>query len=422
MGVAPIASTAEIAHDPGDSRLAGHVPVLDGVRGIAILGVIVFHAAVFEAHNRVELALAMAAALGWAGVDLFFVLSGFLITGILLKARDGANYYRSFYIRRGLRIFPLYFCYCAVLFLVLPTIFGWRSPESAKLVAAAPWYLTYTLNVRMALFGPRAAVYSTLFLWSLAVEEQFYLLWPSIVRRMRLAHLSRLCLVIAVVALALRIWMVRSGHVLASYVLLPSRMDGLALGAWLAIQVVRPGMLDRLARAARLVLPACAIGLLLVIRSSGQAGWEMPLMSTVGLSLTALGSTAFIVLAVAGGGARQKLLSRAVSSAPLRFFGRYAYGLYVLADAGTRVVKASGLLKLVPKMALGSPLPWVVWNLSLILSATTALALISWTLIERPALSLKRLFPYGEARRAAVPQPVGAPHDALRGVETERVR
>jgi hypothetical protein len=86
--------------DPKDPRLAGHLPVLDGVRGIAILGVVIFHAVAFEVHNRMELAFGMAANFGWAGVDLFFVLSGFLITSILLRARGGANYYRAFYIRR----------------------------------------------------------------------------------------------------------------------------------------------------------------------------------------------------------------------------------------------------------------------------------------------------------------------------------
>ena len=221
------ATDEAISHAPQDPRLAGHVPVLDGVRGIAILAVIIFHAVTFETHNRFELALAMGAAFGWAGVDLFFVLSGFLITGILLKARGGAGYYRTFYLRRSLRIFPLYFALCAVLFVVMPTIYGWHSPTGEMLTAAAPWYLTYTLNIRMALFGGAGAVFTTSFLWSLAVEEQFYLLWPAIVKRVRLEHLSRLCLAIVVAALFWRIWMVSSGHVMAGYVLLPSRMDGL---------------------------------------------------------------------------------------------------------------------------------------------------------------------------------------------------
>ena len=416
----PIVNVAATSRDP---RLAGHVPVLDGVRGIAILAVIVFHAVAFEAHNRFELALAMAAAFGWAGVDLFFVLSGFLITGILLKARGGENYFRSFYVRRGLRIFPLYFGYCVVLFLVLPTIFGWHSAQAAELTAAAPWYLTYMLNVRMALYGSRAAILSTSFLWSLAVEEQFYLIWPAVVKRVRLAHLSRLCLAIVVVALGWRIWMVQSGHVLAAYVLLPSRMDGLALGAWVAIQVTTPGMLDRLARLAKPVLAACVVGLLLIIKRSGQAGWEMPGMSTVGLMLTALASSAFIVLAVAGGGDKRSLLTRAVSAPPLRFFGKYAYGLYVLADAGTRLVKLSGLPALVPKLVLGSALPAVLWNLGLILLSATTLALISWALIERPALALKRFFPYGEATRTVAPAYAAPlPGESRREAETEQVQ
>ena len=419
MAAAPRADEPH-ALEPQDARLAGHMPVLDGVRGIAILAVIVFHAVVFDAHNRFELAVAMAAAFGWAGVDLFFVLSGFLITSILLKAREGPGYYRTFYVRRGLRIFPLYFGYCVVLFVVLPAIYGWGTPKAAELTAAAPWYVTYMLNVRMAMFGAGAAVMSTAFLWSLAVEEQFYLLWPAIVKRVTLAHLSRLCLVIAVAALCWRIWMVRSGHVLAAYVLLPSRMDGLALGAWVAIQVTRPGMLDRLARLATPVLAVCLVGLLAIIAKVGQVGWEKPAMSTIGLTLTALASTAFIVLVVAGGRATRSWMSRAVAVAPLRFFGRYAYGLYVLADAGTRLIKWAGLPGLVPKMVLGSPLPHQLWNLGLIVTSTTILALISWNLIERPALSLKRLFPYGEGRITPA-YVVPAPGEAVRRGELEQV-
>jgi peptidoglycan/LPS O-acetylase OafA/YrhL len=410
---------ANTSADPQDPRLAGHLPVLDGVRGIAILGVVIFHAVAFEVHNRLELAFGMAANFGWAGVDLFFVLSGFLITSILLRARGGANYYRAFYIRRGLRIFPLYFAYCAVLFLVLPTIYGWHSAKSAVLVNAAPWFLTYTLNIKMAMIGRRAAVMGTAFFWSLAVEEQFYLIWPSVVARVRLEHLSRLCLIVAGVALCWRIWMVQRGYTLAAYVLLPSRMDGLALGAWAAIQVSRPGGLDRVARFAMPVLASSAIALLALIAKAGNAGWEKPLMSTLGLTLLAIASTAFIVLAVAG--APSSLLSRAVAVAPLRFFGRYAYGLYVLAGVGGRLVDMSGLSALVGKSALGSPLPNAAWHLALVLLATTGCALVSSWLIERPALSLKRYFPYSESKVAAPAYVLPAPGEAARREGAERI-
>ena len=237
-------------------------------------------------------------------------------------------------------------------------------------------------------------------------------------KRARLEHLSRLCLVIAVAALCWRIWMVRSGNVLASYVLLPSRMDGLALGAWLAIQVTRPGMLDRLARYAAPVLAACIVAVLAIVAKSGQAGWEMPLMSTVGLSLTAVASTAFIALLVAGG--QRTVLSRAVAVAPLRFFGRYAYGLYVLADAGTRLLDLTGIPTLVPKIVLGSAVPRAIWNLALILLFTTGLALLSWTLIEQPALALKRYFPYAQGRRVVPAYSVPAPGEGLARAELDQ--
>ena len=113
VAAAPVAPT---------KTLPGHIRELDGIRGLAILFVIAFHArAVYTYSSEIPLPFFKVLDLGWSGVDLFFVLSGFLITGILLDTRDSPSYFRTFYARRALRILPLYFVYVlCVAFIVRP--------------------------------------------------------------------------------------------------------------------------------------------------------------------------------------------------------------------------------------------------------------------------------------------------------------
>jgi peptidoglycan/LPS O-acetylase OafA/YrhL len=301
--------------------------------------------------------IALVTGFGWAGVDLFFVLSGFLITGLLLDARHRPDYYRRFYARRARRIFPLYLLYVAVLAVVAPG-------------AWLPWYLTYTLNVRIALAnGWAPAVVGTAFFWSLCVEEQFYALWPAVVRRLDDRTLVRLCGVLAVVALLARLWAVRAGHPFAAYVLLPARMDGQALGAAVAVLSRHPGGLDRLARWAPGATALAALALAALIARTHYAGWDTALMQTVGYTSTAVASIALLVLAVAR---RAGVCDRLTMLAPLRYAGRRAYGLYVLSGVAALLAEALGL----PHGAttvLGVALAFV-------------LAEASWHLIERPAL------------------------------------
>lgn len=396
-----------------DSRIEGHLPVLDGIRGIAILAVIIVHVPGFEVYGPVERLVQLGMMFGWAGVDLFFVLSGFLITGILLQARGGPGYYRTFYVRRTLRIFPLFYGYCAVLFLVLPFWRGLGTPGSAELTAAAPWYLTYMMNVRVALANgwTGASVAGTAFFWSLCVEEQFYLIWPATVARLGLDGLARLCLVLVVVALLWRVAMVRSGHMFAAYVLLPSRMDGLAIGAWLAIVARQPGGLDRLAARAPYAGAGALACLAVIVARSGYAGWDGAWMVTLGITCTAITSAALLISVVAH---QRSLAHRAVASRALRFFGRYAYGMYVLGGIAAVLLAVTPLVGLVPARAFGSALPHLFWELALQLATTTVLALLSWTILERPALALKRYFPYAPrhtmaARSGQTASPLSTP-------------
>jgi peptidoglycan/LPS O-acetylase OafA/YrhL len=229
-----------IGHTPDFSR---RFPQLDGLRGVAIAMVVLFHyvdLAVWGGAPRILNLLIRPTSLGWSGVDLFFVLSGFLIGGILLDARESPNYFRVFYRRRAFRIFPLYFAFIIMTLIVAHFA---RSPLSAffKPVIPFPALATFCQNFWMAIhkeLGP-VAVNPT---WSLAVEEQFYLTLPPViylVSKHRLIWVLTAGIVLAPL-IRLAIFLTDRSFSTAMYVLLPCRMDTLLLGVAAAYLLRRP--------------------------------------------------------------------------------------------------------------------------------------------------------------------------------------
>lgn len=232
-----------------------NLPGLDGVRGLAILAVMLTHISLQTiALNPMLRGLF---ALGWSGVDLFFVLSGFLITGILLDTRQCANYFRSFYARRVLRIFPLYFGFLTVALLVFPYVV---SPEFMPAPSHRWMYVCYVAN-----WLPHAQWHVLTHFWSLCVEEQFYFIWPLVVL---LFGPRRLLPLIAGLELTMVCgrswWLLTHSHVATQYTATVARVDGLLLGAACAVlvrQVELPGWSIRaLPGVALLFLAAFVIG------------------------------------------------------------------------------------------------------------------------------------------------------------------
>jgi peptidoglycan/LPS O-acetylase OafA/YrhL len=360
------------------------VPALDGVRGVAILLVLIAHFRIVSDALPFDRAMNQISLIGYTGVDLFFVLSGFLITGILLDAKDSRRYFRNFYARRALRILPLYYGIVVALVVVLPLVH--RSTEPLRVLQRnQAWYWFHAVNFIWRI--PGATPYFTGHFWSLALEEQFYLIWPVIVWRLDRVQLTRLCQACVAGALVVRLGFVvlgRGGDVI-SYV--PTRMDTLALGALLALGTRSPRGLTWLAGWARWVGPAAGLVLAVTFLTADSWRYGPAVHQTLGYSASAV-LFATVVGAAAAGWAASFLTHPA-----LRFFGKYSYGIYVFHWPLLRVMgPVYAVATRVPRV-FGTALLQQVALLIMGTGMAVGIAMASWHLYEKRWLALKRFFP-----------------------------
>ncbi|UCZ84165.1 acyltransferase [Pseudomonas sp. L5B5] len=288
-----------------------HIPALDGVRGVAILLVMFFHLKI------------PGFSLGWSGVPLFFVLSGFLITRILIEGRDArlSEYLRVFYLKRTLRIFPLFYAYILVNFIFLLAL---NRPTEGY-----AWYLVYLQNYHIGrqLFEAGNIPGMVAHTWSLAVEEQFYLIWPFIIYFLGRRSLVWVCALLIVVAPISRYLIVAmSDNVYMANVTLLSCLDMMAYGALIAFFSI--GHFG-----ARIVYSLFVVGCALLMYSISKLGLDAfwnpqdwvryaPYMFTAlafvfGLPVWLLAND------------KGKLLARFMEFRVFAFTGKISYGLYV---------------------------------------------------------------------------------------------
>jgi peptidoglycan/LPS O-acetylase OafA/YrhL len=399
-----------IAATPSDG--GGRVAALDGLRGVAIALVVIFHfflATSAISTSRADDVVTKITGAGWTGVDLFFVLSGFLITGILLEAKSSlAPYFRTFYARRFLRIFPVYYGFLAFLLFVLPLVQTLEPSLLEESRRIQGWYWTYLANIRIAIDGgARNDLLETWHLWSLSIEEQFYLVWPALVlllSRKQMLWLSAGCIF---GALALRIGM-RAGdvHPMIVYTLTPARLDALAAGSLLALVARDPAMLREFARYA---WPAAAAAGTLVI---ALFAWHRE-FSPFEASVQTAGFSALVVLFAA-------LLLKTSQAAPgsvvhgmmtpswLRALGRYSYALYVVHWPVAVIINRQWNIAEEAPEAFGSALPGRLLFFALAFAISYAIAFASWHLFEKQFLRLKERFPYRSAPEVAAAAPGGS--------------
>lgn len=368
------------------------VPELDGMRGLAILMVLVFHILEVASpltKNSVVIFINRLAGVGWMGVDIFFVLSGFLITSILLNTRSQPRYFTNFYARRILRIFPLYFVIVGGIFIFLPLL----APDTAANTQGSwPYFVLYLQNWLVipllnlgkfpALVGPS---------WSLAIEEQFYLIWPALVFVLSRRKMGFLMAGLLAFSLVLRVLIVHfdTTHKYVVHFLYFStitRFDGFAVGALLALAFQSERWKPVVSRFAWPVLGVMSLVVATIFITSDKVS---PLdknyyLNTWGFTLIALAAGALLTVITTG--PPQSPFSRIFRSRALSFFGKYSYAMYLIHYPIT--------LLLFKALDFGERDNLRIWLIFVVASfALTILgSLLTWHLIEKPALKQKKYF------------------------------
>ena len=357
------------------------IPALDGFRGIAILWVLVHNSMYFHfpmAHGVTQIA-GVISGTGWIGVQMFFVLSGFLITGNLLDSQQASNYYSAFYGRRVLRIFPLYYLTLLGVLVLAPHL---SSASPAGTFGTQIWLWVFLFNWVHPLGFPN---FGLAHFWSLAVEEQFYLVWPFAIRRMTLPTVVKTGVIIAGLALLARIGMRWAGvdpTVVYEYTV--CRMDALALGAVAAAIVRMPEVMARVRERARLLIPAALLlGLIGAILTRVYPRDTLA-SQTVGYSILAVVFALVLLACTLETGKANLAVQRVLSWPVLRSVGKYSYAMYVLHATVEHFIPMD------PWYAHGD---WGVIAYGLTIIVITYFAgMLSYHLLEKHFLKLKEYF------------------------------
>ena len=344
------------------SWLPSQLPELDGLRGLAVLGVLFYHCN----PRLVGTWIHYASLWGWAGVNLFFVLSGFLITSILLQSLGKPRYFRNFYGRRALRILPVYVLVLIVVYLNAPWFIG---PTISEAIKTAPWwaYIFFVQNLFHLALPP--AIGPT---WSLAIEQQYYLLWAPMVRFLRRPWMLAAVLLGALVGSPLIRYMnlhwMNPTHTLI-------HLDGIAWGSLLALG------LFTLPLSRRTWIWLGLGGLVLGIAAAATIAGGTAFLD----SALAVGFAGAMLASIASTGARNPV-SAALRHGPLAFYGRISYGLYM---THIMVFIFFGWFDLrMDRYGMAGNLAVVAFRLA----TTTAVATVLWYGFESQILKLKRYF------------------------------
>jgi peptidoglycan/LPS O-acetylase OafA/YrhL len=374
------------------------VPTLDGIRGLAILPVVIYH---FTNRCQADAACSLDRTVlgfcrvGWIGVDLFFVLSGFLITGILLDTRESRNFFSSFYIRRTLRIFPIYYATLAAYFILLPQL-GAALPSSFQSMLGEMrenqwWFWCYLSNWLFAHLGVLGDVPGS-YLWSLAVEEQFYLVWPLVVFCLNPQQLVRCIAVVLPLGVVVRVGLIVYGISTSSvYAATVTHLDGLLAGATLAVLIRRFPVEQLLSRRYGWFAAMSCVGLAIIGLWQGHFCFWDEWVAGVGLSLLAVAFSYLLLQAVA---AREgSILHRCLTNRVLCSFGRYSYAIYLLhVPIGIALIKLA--FHPAQHVFCGSILPATAAFVVVGMAACWITGFMSWNIFEKHFTKLKRFAQY----------------------------
>ena len=377
----------------------GRFQGLDGIRGAAAMLVVFAHAFPIAQYRHTWLAIvSVISQYGWLGVELFFVLSGFLITGILLKNRDAENYFQAFYWHRTLRIFPLYFAFVAICLLVIP----WLDPERDEFLRfnrkgpVWPYWAFLSNYVCCIDMQPHRLV---AVLWSLAIEEQFYIVWAVLVRYFSLQRVVLVAAFLVVLGPVLRIILPLVGWSTPTvFYFTPAHFDPLALGALARIAF---DYRRSLAKSAGRWWPAMLAVLVVVCALDSGTVHEAyrPLMMKLGYSVTAATCASLILFVVT----RESIVQRFLDSRPMRSLGAYSYFIYlfhlVLWSFPVYVIWRNADMTALVLRKLRIHI-WAIdfstegWRFLEVIVSVIIAGWLSYRFVERPILSLKGVVPY----------------------------
>jgi peptidoglycan/LPS O-acetylase OafA/YrhL len=362
--------TAAPARSSTSSRGLTHIRELDGIRGLAAI-MVFFHHVCFTSiqpagWGALIRALRTASISGMYGVDLFFVLSGFLITSLLIQARNSQTYYHDFYWKRALRILPLYIlCILGVLLFI---------PGSVDYVLVSALFISnFAWLFHITSIGP---------FWTLAIEEQFYLIWPTVVRRRSIPQLRRWAIAIGLTAVVLRFIAAAFGHY--DYDFTFFRCDGLAFGAFLACWFShRDPAAGGSRRESRAMIGGFLLGLLLLVPAivGSQRILSIAFIFAFrqsGVTLLCGSTIAFLI----GHTGQRKLAF--LRSRSLTFFGLISYAMYM-----THLYVMFSYDHIRSQLIPGDNLAYTL-RFFAILGITIVLCVLIRYCIELPALRLRK--------------------------------
>ena len=376
-----------------------YYPALDGVRAVLLVSVLLRHYNHFwTPENLAERLYLVIPNLAIPALDVFFAMSGFLITGILVDTKARPFFFKNFYARRVLRILPPYYAFLTIWFLILPR-FPWFH-DLATPFSEQAWYWFHALNFRLVIVGEYLQDPQLYHLWSLAFEEQFYVLWPAVVFALSSPALLRLCAVAFVAALAWRLGVVVTGaeHV-AGFVLLPARLDPLAAGAALALLVRQPGWLDWLVPRARVVLAASFAAMLGLIATRRSFLPNDPVILTLGLTVSAIFAASVVASVLRLD--RRSLGGMVLLHPAVMRVGTFTYAAYIWHWPVETFAQHLGLDYRVFYEFFGNRIVGQLCYWAVLFLGAVGMGAVSWYAIEAQCLKLKRFFSYRTAPQGA---------------------
>jgi len=351
-----------------------YYPGIDGLRGLAVILVLIY-------HNFFYLKITW---YGQFGVDLFFAISGFLITEILLKSISSEKYFTSFYGRRLMRIFPIYYLCLALIFFILPDqLLLDATLKTSK--ADQWWFWTYLQNWFYAIHGVLVGTAPITHFWTLAVEEQFYLLWPPIIFLVRdLKKLLVICIAILITINAIRFftWLYFMENI-DQFSFTLTRCDGILTGSALAVLKQTGQFKKSILLKIAFVILILLNGIYLLIGTVFDL--RPNYLNIAGFTSISIFCTWVLYLTISNS---RTILKKILLIYPLKFFGKYSYGIYVFHFPVMFLLHPTFEKWLWP--LFGSRIPETL----LLIFIEVIIAVIVYHLYEKHFLKLKKFFPY----------------------------